>query len=315
MYFGVIIVIINVCLLFASYKKYRTRQWTYSLVFIMLCGLILRLFAGADCFLHKWDERYHALVSKNVMKHPLKPTLYDDPVLPYDHQDWSQNHVWLGKQPLPFWLMAGSMYLFGVNEIGLRIPSFILALLSIYLTYLIGSSLYQAKIGLIAAFFHAIHGMLIEVAVGRISSDHVDSMFLFFCELGIWLLILFHKRNDVRYLIMTGVSMGFAFMCKWIVAVFILMIFIGSEVCIERKWQVVFKRSCYILGACMMVCLPWQVYSLWQFPVEAKWMYSVILTPITQPYESQSGGVLYYIDLIRIVFGEVIYIPVIWIFI
>ncbi len=38
--------------------------------------------------LHDWDERYHALVAKNMIEQPFKPMLYKNPVLPYDYKDW-----------------------------------------------------------------------------------------------------------------------------------------------------------------------------------------------------------------------------------
>ena len=48
---------------------------------ILLGAFALHLWVSMDPYLHEWDERYHALVAKNLMPHPLKPTLYDNPVL------------------------------------------------------------------------------------------------------------------------------------------------------------------------------------------------------------------------------------------
>jgi 4-amino-4-deoxy-L-arabinose transferase len=63
-------------------------------------GLGLRLYASGDDYLHAWDERFHALVAKNLMAHPLRPTLYDTPLLPYDYRDWQEAEVWLHKPTL-----------------------------------------------------------------------------------------------------------------------------------------------------------------------------------------------------------------------
>lgn len=67
---------------------------------LMLCGFALRLYSSCDFYLHEWDERYHALVAKNLAGHLLLPTLYDNPVLPADYRDWTHSTVWLHKQPL-----------------------------------------------------------------------------------------------------------------------------------------------------------------------------------------------------------------------
>ncbi len=73
--------------------------------------VLLRLvLAGADPFLHPWDERYHTLVAKLLMDFPFRPMVRLDPILPYDPAVWCCNHVWVLKQPLFFWQMAASTH-------------------------------------------------------------------------------------------------------------------------------------------------------------------------------------------------------------
>ena len=134
-----------------------------------------RLYAAGDGFLHSWDERYHALVARNLMAHPLRPTLYEVPLLPYDPASWFANHVWLHKPPLSLWLMAGSMAVFGASELALRLPSLLLSTAGIYATYRIGASWSGEGVGLLAAFFHSINALLILLAAGWVATDHVDT--------------------------------------------------------------------------------------------------------------------------------------------
>jgi len=143
------------------------------------------MYAGCDLFLHTWDERYHALVAKHLVEHPLVPTLYDHPVLPYDYRDWRSNHVWLHKPPLALWLMAAGMRLLGTDEIAMRLPSLLLSALAILLTYVIGSHLGGRRVGLLAAGFQAVNGYLLQLPGGRVAVDHVDNALIFFVELGI----------------------------------------------------------------------------------------------------------------------------------
>ena len=44
-------------------------------------------------------------------------------IFPYKYQDWTSNHVWLHKQPLPLWSMSASLWMFGINEIAVRLPA------------------------------------------------------------------------------------------------------------------------------------------------------------------------------------------------
>ena len=60
---------------------------------IILAALIIRVDASWQYSLNPWDERFHALVAKNLIADPLKPTLYRSPAVAFDYRDWTSNHV------------------------------------------------------------------------------------------------------------------------------------------------------------------------------------------------------------------------------
>jgi 4-amino-4-deoxy-L-arabinose transferase len=65
-----------------------------ALLALLGLGFCLRLHTVcADPYLQPWDERYHALVARNMMTQPLVPQLYADPALDYDYRDWTSNRV------------------------------------------------------------------------------------------------------------------------------------------------------------------------------------------------------------------------------
>lgn len=89
---------------FAFYFK---KNINFSLILLILGGISLRLFAVyLDPFLNIWDERFHALVAKNMIDNPLEPMLFKNPVLPYNYENWTSNHIWLHKQPLFLWQIS-----------------------------------------------------------------------------------------------------------------------------------------------------------------------------------------------------------------
>lgn len=145
--YGILTVVIAFVSYFLAWRNYKRGDVSLALFFIFLSGVLCYLFTASDSFLHEWDERYHALVAKNLINHPLKPTLYDHPLLPYDYTVWISNHVWLHKQPLPLWLMAGSVKLFGPNEFAVRLPSIVMSSLGILLTYKVGGFFFNKKVG------------------------------------------------------------------------------------------------------------------------------------------------------------------------
>ena len=141
---------------------------------VILSSGLLKLRHLGHPSLHSPDECCHALVAKNLLKHPFKPTLIDIPYLPTFAFDWGANHVWLHKPILGLWQIAGSYWLFGVNTWALRFPSVILSTLAVWLTYLIGKELLSRQAGFIAATIQAFSPFLMRLIHGYqfIGRDH-----------------------------------------------------------------------------------------------------------------------------------------------
>ena len=73
----------------------------------------------------------------------------------------------------------------------MRLPGLLLSVAAIYFTYRIGAHLCGPRAGLLAAFFHATNGYMLQLPGGRVPVDHVDNDLLFFVELGIFLSVLY----------------------------------------------------------------------------------------------------------------------------
>ena len=297
-------------------------QYRYALFAVLLLGMLLRTFMVGDRSLHTWDERFHANVAKHIWAHPGTPTLYNDPVLPYNYHDWSSNHVWLSKPVLPFWIVGASIEAFGNNEIGLRLPGVLLSLLSVWLTYRIGRRLCGERTAVLAAFLHAVHGLTLESAGGLVSSDHVDTVFTTCCYTAIYLTLTHlslpprggkDRRSDPGgqpYLI--GAMIGLAFLSKWIAAFLLGPIVLGFYAIASGGWQRFGRDVIPIAATALAVALPWPIYLWVQHPVEARYIAEQLLFPVGAAIQGHGGGPLYYLNEIRIVFGELIYLPLGW---
>jgi len=311
--FGILTIIICATGYFYSWKQCSKNNYAIAILLLITCGLILRIYMSTDFFLHEWDERYHALVAKNLIQHPFIPTLYDKPNFPYDFQNWTANHIWVHKQPLPLWTMATSMWFFGVNEIALRLPSIILTTLGIWLTFKIGSYFFNQKVGFITAFFYSINGQIIEMAGGRFATDHIDIFFLFFVELAVFFTILFIRKKNPVYNILVGVSIGAAILSKWLPALIVLPVWLLMVIHSGKfKTKTIIFQFIILFSTCIIIFLPWQLYIFHAFPVEANWEASFNLKHITEVLDGQTGPIHYFIDRIRINYGDLIYLPLIW---
>lgn len=289
------------------------KNFKLALLLLMLGGLLLRIFVSADFFLHPWDERYHALVAKNLIQHPLIPTLYDNPIFPFDYQNWPGNHIWLHKQPMPLWVMSASLWLFGINEIALRLPSILMTTIGIGLTFYIASYYFNKKVGFLAAFFFSINGLIIELTGGRIATDHFDVHYLFYIELAVFFTILFVKSQKTTYNLLAGISIGLAILTKWLPALIVfpiwLLLILDSQN-FDKK-QIV-KHLLLLTATCVLISLPWQLYIYTTFPLEASWTASLNMKHITSVLEGRDGPFYYFLDIIRINYGDLIYIPFLW---
>ena len=299
--------------IYLSFLSYKKQHYLKAILFITFSGLILRFFFSCDFYLHPWDERYHALVAKNLLNHPLTPTLYDKPIFNYDYTNWGQNHIWLHKQPLALWLMALSMKVLGVNEIALRLPSIILSTLAILLTYYIGYYIFNREVGLLAAFFQATNFYILQLASGILATDHIDTIFQFFVELGILLSIIYIKNENNKIIPFLGITTGLAVLTKWLPGLIIFPILV-TLLFKKDHWKTISKKVLFVAIISVSVFLPWQIYIHYYFPKEAAFESIYNLKHIFEALEGHSGTIFYHIKKLGEFYSPLIYLGLTWFF-
>lgn len=293
-----------------SFYFYKKNKISISLFFLLMLGFFLRACLAYQFELNIWDEQFHALVSKNMLINPLKPTLYPASIPFLDPSNWTFCNLWLSKPPLTFWVIALSLKTFGINEIGLRLPSILFGSACIYLTFKIGVLLFNQKIGLLAAFFHAINGIFLEVNSGKMSADHVDTLFLFLCELTIFYFLKNMISLTKKHYIIIGCLAGLVFMTKWIMAFLIFLIFIPIIFYVQKKKA--FIPIIIIITSFAIISSPWVLYLFFNFPIEFKIFLVQLFEPIYKTTHIDNISLLYYFSEIRMSLSEIVYIPLIF---
>ncbi len=309
---GIIVVLIVTAFFAASWKFAKNANYSWAIILVVLAGCILRCFISTDPFLHAWDERYHALVAKNLINHPLLPTLYENPVLSFDYKMWAGNHVWVHKQPVTLWGIALSVKMFGTSAFAVRIPSILLSGAGIYVTYLTGKKLFRPRVGYFAASFFAINGLILELTGGRMATDHVDIFFMFFVGLAVLAAISFAQTQKFWWNLLCGVSIGLAILCKWLPALIVLPIWLAMMLQYKWAFKRLFWHGLVLVGVVVAVALPWQWYIHTYFPVEAAWESKYNVLHLFQDLEHTGKPFYYYLDVMRVSYGELVYVPLIW---
>jgi len=220
-----------------------------------------------------YEERFHALVAKNLSIHPLKPTLYDDPIVDMAYTGWWQSAVWVHKQPIFLWQMALSYKLFGPSESAIRLPSVILGIIMVLITFRRGTLLVNKTVGCIAAILLITSFNFNELIAGRQTLDHNDLAFVAYVFLSIWSLIEYQISGKKKWIIFIGLFPGLAILNKWLVG---LLVYFGWFIlkAQQKKFKLIEYKDFFIsFLITMLIALPWQIYIFLKFPQEAALAY------------------------------------------
>lgn len=268
-----------------SLRKYVQTDFRNAVRFLLTGAFLLRIAAAMlDTFLHDWDEKFHALVAKNMMADPFTPMLRAHPVLPYDYTAWCCNHIWVHKQPLFMWQMALSMKIFGVNELAIRSPSVLLSTAMVWCVYRIALIwTKQQDTGYIAALLSACAFYQIELTSGLLSLDHNDLVFTAYVTGSIWAFCEYVEQRSWRWVLLTGIMAGCAILVKWLTG---LLVFggWGLWLFLQKPNRMLLKkyRDLFIaIAVSAAIALPWQLYILAAFPKESAYEYGYNYAHIT----------------------------------
>ncbi|MCC7303738.1 MAG: glycosyltransferase family 39 protein [Bacteroidia bacterium] len=193
--------------------------WQKTSLYLLLSSLMLLLTAAInlDPFLNVWDERFHALVAKNLLSHPLKPTLYDNPIVPMAYDRWDRYYIWLHKEPLFLWQIALSFKIFGINEFAVRIPSAVLAFFTGMAIFRSGVIIGNFRVGYIGLFLFVTTGFIYRLVSGRLTLEHNDIAFMGYVSLSYWSFLEYTNRRSSKWIILIGLFAGLGVLCKWLV--------------------------------------------------------------------------------------------------
>ncbi len=289
--------------LFSIFTHIKNKE----LLTIVLLGLtaicIFSFSALLDPFLNLWDERFHALVAKNLMNHPLLPTLYDDPLVNMAYDRWDRYYIWLHKQPLFLWQIAVSFKIFGVSEFALRLPNVVLSTIMVIITYRSAKLLVNKQVAYVSSILIISTIYILELISGRQALEHNDISFLVYTSLSIWSFIEYYYSKNKFWIYLIGLFSGMAILCKWLVG---LVVYFGWFVLriLQKKFNLCENKDIFIsLLVTILVALPWQILILIMYPTEALDAYKYNSIHFTLPVEGHGGDFWYHFDMFNTIYG------------
>lgn len=290
-----------------SYYFFTRQSNKLGIATLFLAALLARIFmAFQDAFLHPWDERYHALVARNMLNDPLTPMLQRLPLGDYNYKLWNFCHIWVHKQPLFSWQMALSIKLFGVSEYSIRLPSALMGALITVMVYDLTMLLVRERhTAFLAALLFCYSRFHLEQVAGLYGLDHNDIALHFYVLASIWAYARYTQSKHWIWVLLAGLFAGCAVLVKWLLG---LLVFGGWGInllirhqlkLLNRQWLHFFLA----LFVCLVIFLPWQLYIIHRFPIQAEWAYSFNRRHITEALENHTGNFLYYFGRLPGYFG------------
>ena len=234
-----------------------------------------------------WDEAIYAKVAKNMLESG-----------DYLNLHWrSMQEYWFEKPPFYMWSTVLMYKIFGINAFASRLTSAIFGFLGIILTYKFGKKLYNKLTGIVAALallstvhylYYSRNGMLdvtvtffmmlslyffysavvkfnesitsIQKGVKKEKSAQTYSAILSKTKNP----IIYHKHatSIATYMMLAGISMGFAIMTKAIVGLIPLaiMVFYLLYIILFTDKKVPIKEFLLLILFALIVALPWHLY-------------------------------------------------------
>lgn len=164
--------------------------------------------------LSSWDEAWYAVISRNILQRGDLLNLWFNGRPFYDHP------------PFVFWLQALFIKLFGGSEIAVRLPSFLLGLLSLIFVFLICKELF----GKVSGVFSALALTTSPWFLSRSMSGNLDvpltCLFLAVFYFSLKISKSTSKRIDIKHILLFSVSLGLLFLTKSLVPFTILPVLI-----------------------------------------------------------------------------------------
>ena len=195
--------------------------------------------------LQSFDEAWYGSVAREVLRssNPL--------LMKYN------GAVYTAHPPMGYWLMAVTYSVMGVSELSTRLIGAIAGIGSLVLIYLIGKDWFERSVGIISV---AMLGSSFWFVI-RARSGNLDTLFVFFFLLTIYLGWLFRRRKiGVEWV---AASFASLFLTKTLIGVGALPVLV--LIIWPRLWPIHKNYWQWLYGLAVIagMILPWYVYNAW----------------------------------------------------
>lgn len=170
------------------------------------------------------------------------------------------------KPPLATWIIAFSYQTLGVSEFAERLPIAIAAILTIWITYLLGKLLADKELGIISALVLATmlkFMIYCRQYAGDIFLTLFISLTMFYFARA---MIETERKKQNLYKLLAYLAMGLGMLDKGIVAIVVPMTMVGLFILLLRRWELIkllFSPTGYLITG--VVGASWYTLMYWKY--------------------------------------------------
>ena len=209
---------------------FKNKLYNIYIYYIIACVLIY-IVGSITIPLMEIDSVQYANISREMLLNKNFLQIFD------------QGKDYLDKPPMLFWISSISMYLFGINDFAFRLPSILMAIVSIYSTYKFTMLYYSKEIALLASLVLAS-----SQAMFLITHDvRTDTMLIGWVILGIWQFAHWLKFKNWGAFILAFVAIAFGMMTKGPIALMVPIFSFVPHLLIHKNFKLLFKWE-YLIG-------------------------------------------------------------------
>ncbi len=155
-----------------------------------------------------------------------------------------QGREYLDKPPLLFWITAVSFKIFGINNIGFRVPAFLATLLAIYSTFKLAELYYDKKTGYLAALILATLQATFLINHDVRTDTNLICWFIF----SMWQLAAYLETRKLSHFVLGFIGVGLAMLAKGPIGLVAPGLGIFMHLVLKKEWKLLFNPM-WIVGA------------------------------------------------------------------
>lgn len=259
----------------------------------LLIAISLILYKLDARLLQDWDEGTYANIAGAMAKSGdyWHLTLYGKP--------------WYEKEPLPFWLIASSIKIFGFNVWALRFPLAALSVFIFPLFYVLSRRFLRRTEAILSTTLLVVSPVVWHNHFLRTADFDMSAVVLILGALVIYL----YKREQAWWL--SGILLAGLCLVRGVWGFLFLGMIVILELCQTPKWP--WKK---FFGLILITTGPWLLWHWWSFSaggsdyVQVYWQKQFFFR-ITDPLQGHAGRVDFYWNFLRILLGR----PFLWLLI